>query len=82
MADLQIPDYLQLVGDENSGVELTCDECAVNAPGQAASYWPIAYYGGHGEQGVNGLPYFTYNDLGGLIRFALQHGNAHKEDGS
>ncbi len=78
--DFRLPDYLQLYGDENSGVELNCAECAVDAPGQASTYFSIAYYGGHGESGAAGLPYFAYNDLAGLIRFALAHAEAHKED--
>ncbi|MER7278351.1 hypothetical protein ABT369_28320 [Dactylosporangium sp. NPDC000244] len=81
-ADVQIPDYLQLVGDENSGVELNCGECAANAPGQAATYFPIAYYGGHGDEHANGLPYFEFNDLDGLIRFAIRHTAAHIEERS
>lgn len=80
MADLNVPDYLQLDGDEYAGVELNCARCALDAPGQASTYFPIAYYGGQGENGAMGLPYFAYNDLSGLIRFALQHGDAHKED--
>ncbi len=78
--DFRLPDYLQLYGDERSGVELNCAECAVDAPGQASTYFSIAYYGGSGPEAASGLPYFAYNDLSGLIRFALRHGDAHGED--
>jgi hypothetical protein len=81
MSTFRIPDYLQLVADEGTGVELHCGECAINAPGQAAAYWPIAYIGGVSERDVNGLPYFAFNDLDGFIRFGLDHVKTHGESG-
>lgn len=52
-----IPNYLSLIGDEHSGVELDCHECAIAANG---NYFPIAYFGGRGQDDANSLPYFAY----------------------
>lgn len=78
---MTIPDFLTLMGDENGGVTLECLTCAINALGQAACIMPIAYYGGHGEQGTDGLPYFGYQDLNGFYRFAIKHVQKHAEEG-